>query len=69
MSGAEEIHVPAMYASERPEFYWLGLTDAALIAIDRQDIVLLTADPPLCNAALQAGPQARNFNDYRQGLR
>ena len=60
-----ELYVPATQAAERNEIGWLGLSDAALISISDDDIVLLTVDDELYTAALNAGRHAQNFFHHR----
>ncbi len=60
-----EVHVPGNQAADRPEFLRLGLTDAALIELDNEEVMLLTADAPLYAAALTAGRHAENFAHHR----
>ncbi|MBV5335499.1 hypothetical protein JZU48_00270, partial [bacterium] len=39
-----ERHIPSKEAAARPEFLWLGLSDAALLDVNKADIIMLTAD-------------------------
>jgi hypothetical protein len=52
-------------AAARPEFFRLGLTDAALLHLSIEQAVLLTADLHLYLAALKGGLKAQNFNHLR----
>lgn len=61
IEGSEEYYVCSMRASERQEFRWLGLTDAALLALDEPNTILLTDDNELYVAAVTSGRPARNF--------
>jgi hypothetical protein len=61
-----EQHVPSKDASARPEFLRLGLSDAALLEINKADVTMLTADGKLWIAALDAGYEALNFNYIRE---
>jgi hypothetical protein len=63
----EEIFVPSAEAANRPEFAWLGLTDAAALELSDCDITLLTADANLAIAAGKAGISTINFNHHRTG--
>ncbi|HRJ59835.1 MAG TPA: PIN domain-containing protein [Azospirillaceae bacterium] len=61
-----EQHISSREAAARPEFLWLGLSDAALLDVNKTDIIMLTADGKLWTAALTAGYQAWNFNHIRE---
>jgi hypothetical protein len=61
----QEIYVPSADASARREFLRLGLSDSALLEINKADIVLLSADLDLCLASDAAGYTAFNFNHIR----
>ncbi len=75
ISAGRETYVPSREASEAP-FMRLGLTDAILIELCRQDtaggpVTLLTKDVKLYFTALQMGLKAVNFTheQVRAGLR
>lgn len=63
---AREVVVTGVEAVRRPEFRYLGLTDAALLAIEAGDITLLTDDFDLYRASLAAGRQPINFSHERE---
>ena len=56
-----ERHVSCAASAARPEFRWLGITDAALIEQCGSDCTLVTADEQLARAALAAGKAALHF--------
>lgn len=60
-----EVHIPARRAAKRVEFVRLGLSDAALLDIQDDEIILLTADAKLHDAALRAGRNAESFSHAR----
>lgn len=61
-----ERYVPSTEAAARTEFVWLGLSDAGLLEIAQEKVVLLSADGKLCSAAQSAGGEALNFNHIRE---
>lgn len=61
-----EITVAGVEAVRRPEFRYLGLTDAGLLTIEADDITLLTDDFDLYRASLAAGRQPINFSHERE---
>ncbi len=63
--GVEEFHVAGRTAVGRPEYRYLGLTDAALLVQDPGDFTLITVDTALHLAALQAGRACINFDHIR----
>lgn len=67
--GMVERHVPATSAMAGEAFLRLGLTDAALLAIDEAQLTLLTADTDLYLAASRAGRPVENFNFVRSATR
>jgi hypothetical protein len=62
---ADEIHLPCTAALARPEFLRLGLTDAGILAAQRDDVGLVTADLDLYLASVAAGLDAINFTHER----
>ncbi len=64
----DEIFLPSAAAANRPEFVWLGLTDAAALLFSEHDITLLTSDARLADAAGKARIDVINFNHHRTGL-
>lgn len=66
ISKLQEKYIPSAQASSRDEFIRLGLSDAALLQIEQDDIVLLSTDLDLYLAALAAGKDAINFNHHRE---
>lgn len=63
---SREVAIPARDAVRRVEFRYLGLTDAALLAVDADDITLLTDDFDLYHASLSAGRKPINFSHRRE---
>jgi hypothetical protein len=61
---AVERTVPSHVAAARPEFFRLGLADAATIALLDDDDFLLTDDAGLYDATLRAGQRAELFSHY-----
>lgn len=61
-----ETYVPSNTATERREFIRLGLTDAAILTLERQGAVLLTDDLDLYLAAERMGQPAEYFTYLRQ---
>ncbi|WPD22165.1 MAG: PIN domain-containing protein [Candidatus Electrothrix aestuarii] len=62
---SKEKYVSSSLVAQRPEFVWLGLTDAALLEASVRDVTLLTTDFNLYCAALKKGDMALNFNHIR----
>jgi hypothetical protein len=62
----EEVVVKSLDAAKRAEFRYLGLTDVALLSIDRTDVTLLTDDFDLYQASLSAGQAPINFSHQRE---
>ncbi len=60
-----ETTVASKAAAGRPEFRFLGLTDAALLEAQNDTSVLLTDDLDLYVASVSAGRQAINFSHLR----
>lgn len=63
---SREIAVASADAVQRPEFRYLGLTDAGLPSIDADDVALLTDDFDLYRASLAAGRKPINFSHARE---
>lgn len=61
----KETLIRSAQASTRDEFSRLGLTDAALLELCGDDVILLTCDTDLWLAALNKGLQALNFTHMR----
>lgn len=61
VQGRPERYVPSEEASNEATFLRLGLTDAALMRIGREQTVLLSADRHLYLAASKEGVEALNF--------
>jgi rRNA-processing protein FCF1 len=59
---AEEIYLPSVKATRRPEFQWLELADCAQVEVAKDDIVILTSDGALYRAICSAGYKAENFS-------
>jgi hypothetical protein len=62
---ATEEYVPSRKATERKEFFRLGLTDSALIEACSTEAVLVTTDLNLYLAVEATGAPAINFNQIR----
>jgi hypothetical protein len=65
ISNVQEVYVTSADASARDEFLWLGLSDASLLEVAREEVVVLSTDANLCIAAANAGYEAVNFNHLR----
>ena len=61
IQGYDERYVVSKEATVEKTFVWLGLTDAALMALARSGAVLLSSDNDLYLAASRAGFDAVNF--------
>jgi hypothetical protein len=68
IQNTNEIYVASVDASSRREFLRIGLSDSALLEVNKNDIVVLSVDLGLCLAAQAAGYTAVNFNHVREGL-
>ena len=66
IEGGREVRARSAVAVRRPEFRYLGLTDAALLTIDDDDVTLLTDDFDLYRASLSAGRKPINFSHERE---
>jgi len=63
--GLHEIYVRSADASSRTEFLRLGLSDSVLLEINKNNVVVLSADLNLYLAACAAGYEAVNFHHIR----
>lgn len=54
-SDLEEIYVPSIDVMQMPQFNYLGLTDAAVLALKEKKIVVLTRDARLVEACSRVG--------------
>lgn len=61
-----ERFVPSRDAIAEPIFHKLGLTDSALLALQSEELVLLTDDLDLYIASVSAGRRAINFSHERE---
>ncbi len=68
VSSFSETYVPTAAAAARPEYGWLGLTDAVLSAMTETGAPLLTRDTGLYTAVLSAGGLALHFDYLRAGV-
>lgn len=66
IEGGREVQISSIKAVRRPEFRYLGLTDAGLLTIDVDDVTLLTDDFDLYRASLSAGRKPINFSHERE---
>jgi hypothetical protein len=62
---ADESYVPSLEAVGRPEYRWLGLTDAAWLCCNEPASTLWTDDQMLYIAATELGLKCRNFTHLR----
>lgn len=65
----EEASLASINASQRPEFSYLGLTDAAIILESIGKWLVLTDDLPLYVALNKAGVDVLNFTAIRYAVR
>ena len=65
----DEIYVPSLVATRRPEYLRLGATDAVLLELVGQGAALLTDDLDLYTAAISLSPNVVNFNHLRGARR
>lgn len=65
ISDSREVMLEGRIVVLREEYPRLGFTDAALLALNKGSIALLTADTALFHAALNAKLEAVNFNYVR----
>lgn len=64
---SEEIVVMSRTASAKPEFMWLGLTDAVLVDLATPETPLMTTDLRLWSAVISLKPEAAvNFHHLRR---
>ena len=68
IQNTNEIYVASVDASSRREFLRIGLSDSALLEVNKNDIVVLSVDLSRCLAAQAAGYTVVNFNHLREGL-
>jgi hypothetical protein len=61
----EELQQSSKDLSQTPEFIKFGLTDTALIALARENILVLTAEFPLANFLQSQNLAVINFNHLR----
>jgi rRNA-processing protein FCF1 len=66
ISRYDEQYVISKDASLRREFIRLGLSDSALLEVNKAGVVMLTADRDLHLAAEKAGYKSINFNHIRE---
>jgi rRNA-processing protein FCF1 len=63
----DERYVPSREACRVEEFRRLGLTDASLLLLAKQEFLVLTDDRHLYTALQKNGVDAINFNHLRDG--
>jgi hypothetical protein len=56
--------VDGVMTSKAPVFIRLGLTDAAIVSLDPDEVAILTVDHDLPIAASQAGFEVSNLTSY-----
>jgi hypothetical protein len=66
--GIDELTIPSLDAAQRPEFYFLGLTDSALALVSDQ-FLIVTDDLRLVKKLNESRLEALNFNHLRGHLR
>jgi hypothetical protein len=66
---SKEVYVPSADALVRREFRRLGLTDAAMLEMGKNNFHILSADVGLYLAALEAGYAASNFTHAIEAAR
>jgi hypothetical protein len=66
VQGTQEEFIASRTAVVRPEYRWLGLTDAALLELASSGATLLTTGLGLYLSASQAGLSVVNFNHIRE---
>lgn len=69
IGGTREIYIPSTVAATDGIFLRLGLTDAALLAAELEDHVLITSDLDLYLEASRRGREVVNFNHYLEANR
>jgi hypothetical protein len=69
VADSKEVYVPSFEALLRPEFRRIGLTDAAMLEMGKNELHILSADVGLYLAALQAGYAASNFTHAIEAAR
>jgi hypothetical protein len=60
-----EMFVPSAHASSTPAFLGIGLTDAGIATVSKDQFLVLTDDLKLFLALQSAGVDAVNFNHFR----
>ncbi|RST85263.1 hypothetical protein EJC49_16655 [Aquibium carbonis] len=60
-----ERYVESTLAVSRPEFRWLGLSDAVILLLASNETLILTSDVGLYVAAQNAGLPSENFNHWK----
>lgn len=60
-----ERYVESSLAVDRPEFRWLGLSDAVILLLASEETLILTSDVGLYVAAQKAGLPSENFNHWK----
>jgi len=65
LSSLVEIYVPSASISDSIDFRRFGLTDAGIIALPSDDVLILTDDFALYGKLLANGRQVINFNHLR----
>lgn len=63
---AQERYTPSKEIGARAEFVSLGLSDAAWLSLQNDELVLLTADRDLYLATLRTGGKAYYFRDAKE---
>lgn len=61
-----ERYVESSQAVDRPEFHWLGLSDAVVLLLASDESLILTSDVGLYVAAQNAGLPSENFNHWKE---
>jgi hypothetical protein len=61
---SRELQADSVVASNAPTFIRLGLTDAAIVSLDPDEVAVITVDHDLHIAASQAGFEVSNLTPY-----
>lgn len=60
-----ELYIESTHAVARPEFKWLGLSDAVILLLASDETLIMTTDVRLYVAAQNAGYPSQNFNHWK----
>ncbi len=68
VSSIEEVYYPSKEHIATPEFLRIGLTDATIVRLGRDNVTTITADSPLAQSLAQSKLPHINFNHHRTPL-